>query len=219
MKLDLSKPILYLITPGVSAETTTSPRPAFQEILGQVSAAIAAGIELIQIREKRLNTRVLFELTERAVELAQGTSTRILVNDRADIAAGAGAAGVHLATTSLSPATVRKAFGEDILIGASTHSLVEARAARDGGADFAVFGPVFETISKLEFGEPLGLEVLSEVARQVAPFPLLGLGGVTKENARGCLRAGAKGIAGIGLFTALEELKRTAEAIRSSSTD
>ena len=130
--LHLRRPILYLITRGATADTTTADDLAFQEILGQVSAATAARIDLIQIREKKLNARVLFELTERAVELTSGTSTRILVNDRADIAAGAGAAGVHLTTRSLDAATIRKTFGADLLIGASTHSLAEARAARDG---------------------------------------------------------------------------------------
>jgi thiamine-phosphate pyrophosphorylase len=213
--LDLPRPILYLITRGATADTTTAGDPAFQEILRQVSAATAAGIDLIQIREKKLNARVLFELTERAVELTTGTSTRILVNDRADIAAGAGAAGVHLTTRSLDAATVRKTFGADFLIGASTHSLAEARAARDGGADFAVFGPIFETTSKTMYGSPIGLEHLKDAARQLASFPLLALGGVSIETAGDCLRAGASGIAGISLFSNPLDLEGTVDSVRS----
>jgi thiamine-phosphate pyrophosphorylase len=216
MKLNLSVPILYLITRGETAETTTAESPAFLKILNQVSAAVAAGIDLIQIREKTLSARVLFELSERAVELAVGTSTRIIVNDRADIAAGAGAAGVHLTTRSIDTATIRKTFGEDFLIGASTHSLEEARAARDGGSDFAVFGPIFETSSKLEYGPPLGVAALSDAVPQLAPFPLLALGGVSLENAHECLRAGAKGIAGISLFADSVKLKSGADSIRRS---
>jgi len=90
MSLNLSKPILYLITPGVTAETTTPSSEEFQKILHQVSAAVAAGIQVIQLREKKLTARVLFELTERVMEIVRGTSTKVLVNDRADIAVGAG---------------------------------------------------------------------------------------------------------------------------------
>jgi thiamine-phosphate pyrophosphorylase len=214
MKLDLSAPILYLITRGETAEATTAESPAFLKILNQVSAAVAAGIDLIQIREKKLSGRVMFELTARAVERAAGTSTRILVNDRADIAAGAGAAGVHLTTDSIDAGTIRKSFGKDFLIGASTHSLEEAHAARNGDADFAVFGPVFETSSKSEYGPPLGLDALTDAAQKLAPFPLLALGGVSIENADECLSAGASGIAGISLFADPVKLKSVADSIR-----
>ena len=214
MKLNLSVPILYLITRGETTETATAESPAFLKILHQVSAAVAAGIDLIQIREKKLSARVLFELTERAVELAAGRSTRILVNDRADIAAGAGASGVHLTTGSIDAGTIRKTFGKDFLIGASTHSLAEARSARDGDADFAVFGPIFETSSKSEYGPPLGLDALTEAAQELAPFPLLALGGISVENAHECLRVGASGIAGISLFADPAKLKSVADSIQ-----
>jgi thiamine-phosphate pyrophosphorylase len=217
MKFALSQPILYLITRGATAETTTPDRPEFQEVLDQISAATAAGIDLIQIREKRLTARVLFELAQRAVEQTNGTATKILINDRADIAAGAGAAGVHLTTQSIQASSIRKTFGKDFLIGASTHSIEEATAAREGGADFAVIGPVFETSSKSEYGRPLGLEALAEAARRLAPFPLLALGGVSIENAQSCLDAGASGIAGISLFADPARLKSVVDSIRSKS--
>jgi thiamine-phosphate pyrophosphorylase len=214
MKVAPSKPILYLITRGATAETTTPECLEFHEVLEQVSAATEAGVDLIQIREKRLTARVQFELAARAVELTKGTATRILINDRADIAAGAGAAGVHLTRQSIETATIRKTFGEDFLIGASTHSLVEATAAREGGANFAVIGPIFETSSKLEYGRPLGLEALADTSRRLALFPLLALGGVSIENARPCLRAGASGIAGISLFAEPARIKSVVDSIR-----
>ncbi len=136
----------------------------------------------------------------RAVELAQGSATRLLVNDRADIARAAGADGVHLTTQSLSASVVRRCFGSELLVGVSTHSLAEVCAAESEGADFAVFGPVFETPSKARYGGPLGLTRLAEAARTVAPFPVIALGGVTRDNASECLRAGARGVAGIRLF-------------------
>ena len=216
MLLNQPRPILYLITRGATTETTAKESPEFQDILEQISAAVAAGIDLIQIREKRLNARMLFELTERAVELVQGTPTRVLVNDRADIASGAGAAGVHLTTQSLDPVTIRKSFGGDLLLGASTHSLEEGKLARDQGADFIVFGPIFQTSSKVQFGPPVGLHQLSDVALELAGFPVLALGGVSERNAEDCLKAGASGIAGIGLFSEAN-LQGLTAAIRASA--
>ncbi|SRR5581483_3391863 len=215
MPLQFRKPILYLITRGASTEATTRESPEFQNILEQISGAVEAGVDLIQIREKHLSARVLFELTERAAEITRMSSTRLLVNDRADIAAGAGADGVHLTTQSLDAAVVRQTLGDKILIGASTHSLAEAIAAREGGADFIVFGPVFETASKAQYGEPVGLKKLAEVTRTLSGFPVLALGGITTANAAQCLQAGAAGIAAISLFSdaanldlVVDELKR-----------
>ena len=214
MKLDQSKPILYLITRGATTEATTPTSPEFKKILEQVEAAAVAGIDLIQIREKRLSARVLFELTRQTVALTRGGVTRVLVNDRADIAAGAGADGVHLTTTSVDAATIRKIFGPEFLIGASTHSVEEARSSRQGGADFVVFGPVFETSSKREYGTPVGVEKLAAATREFDGFPVLALGGVTMDNFGLCLDAGARGVAGIGLFSHPQELERIAAQIR-----
>jgi thiamine-phosphate pyrophosphorylase len=217
MALQFRKPILYLITRGASKPSTTSKSPEFQAILTQVSAAASAGIDLIQIREKNLSARILFELCEQTVRLTSGTATRLLVNDRADIAAGAGAHGVHLTTHSIDANVIRKTFGEELLIGASTHSLEEAVAARDGGADFIVFGPIFETPSKMEYGAPLGLEKLSTVTSLLENFPVLALGGITIDNAQDCLNANASGIAGISLFSDHAKPTVIASAIKGRS--
>src|SRR5512132_3937609 len=112
MSFRLSPPILYLITPGASTEATTSQAREFTNILSQISAAAGAGIDLVQIREKQMSARVLFDLSERAVAITRGTHTRILINDRADVAAGSGAAGVHLTTQSMDAGTIRRAFGK-----------------------------------------------------------------------------------------------------------
>jgi thiamine-phosphate pyrophosphorylase len=212
--LNPSRPILYLITRGATDESTTTESVEFKQILLQVSAAVSAGIQYVQLREKKLQSRVLFELTAQAVKIAQSTETRVLVNDRSDIAASAGANGVHLTTQSLETAVVRKAFGDDLLIGTSTHSLDDVRRARDDGADFVVFGPVFPTCSKEKYGPPLGVRALSRVASELAPFPVLALGGISPLNAAECLDAGAGGIAGITLFSKPEELALIATVIR-----
>lgn len=217
MSRSLPKPILYLITRGATTDTTSHDSPEFQELLRQISAAVAAGIDLIQIREKRLSARVLFALTKRAVDLSRRTTTRILVNDRADIAAAANAAGVHLSTKSLEPGIIRKNFGDDFLIGVSTHSSVEAAAARDQKADFVVFGPVFPTASKAEFGSPVGLGELRRTTSQLEGFPVLALGGVDVDNAHQCFVAGAAGVAGITLFSAPDQIAVVASRIKQAA--
>jgi thiamine-phosphate pyrophosphorylase len=226
MTLNLSKPILYLITRGATAETTTPESPEFLAILQQASAAVNAGVQFIQIREKQLTARVSFELTAAVVSIARGNgtngtngtdATRVLVNDRADIAAAAGADGVHLTTNSLTPHVIRKAFGAKFLIGVSTHSLIEARNACSQGADFAVFGPIFPSPSKAKYGPPLGLGKLAEAAHELGAFPLLALGGISLENVSECLAAGASGIAGITLFGEPSRLARTVETIKGSN--
>jgi thiamine-phosphate pyrophosphorylase len=162
-----------------------------------VQAAVEAEVPLFQIREKSLQARELYELTSRAAEITRGSKTRLLVNDRADIARAAGADGVHLTSQSLPAGVVRNMFGSEFLIGVSTHSLDEARAARDGGADFVVFGPVFE---KLGFNAPQGLDKLREITSELGDFSVLAIGGISLENAAACLDAGASGIAAIRLL-------------------
>jgi thiamine-phosphate pyrophosphorylase len=214
MGLNLSKPITYLITSGETTAAATSSTEDFTRLLKLVSAAVAARVNLIQLREKNLPARVLYELASRAAALTRGSATLLLVNDRADIAQAAGADGVHLTANSLAAAIVRSSFGVDFLIGVSTHSLDQIRVARDEGADFAVFGPVFETASKRIYGEPVGLGKLAAAASELAPFPIIALGGVTVTNAMDCLRAGAGGIAGISLFNQANDLQRLVRVIK-----
>lgn len=165
-----------------------------------VELAVHLELPLYQIREKELPVRKLYELVSRAAEITRGTSTRLLVNDRFDVALAAGADGVHLTESSISPRVVRETCGDEFVIGVSTHSLESARAARDGGADFIVFGPVFETESKRAYGPPQGLEKLREVATALEGFPVLAIGGITIDNAESCFAVGASGFAGISWF-------------------
>src|SRR5687767_1771445 len=218
MPLKTQPPILYLITSGVTSATTTPASKEFQDILTILRAAVAANVDLFQIREKKLAARTLFELTLRAVEITAGSETRLLVNDRADIARGAGADGVHLAANSIRPEVIRRTFGEEFLIGVSTHSLAEVHKASSAGADFAVFGPVFETTSKRAYGSPVGIPALQQAAQAVAPFPVLTLGGVSLTNAWECLRAGASGIAAISLFANAASIKSVLTAIAGKTS-
>jgi thiamine-phosphate pyrophosphorylase len=180
-----------------------------------ISRAVDAEVDLLQIREPELSVRDVLALADFAAGIARGSNTRILVNDRADIASSAGA-GVHLTTRSLNARVVREAFGSDFLIGASTHSLEEAQNAARGGVDFVVFGPIFETESKLEYGPPVGLEALGRVT-SVFQIPVLALGGINEQNFRQALEAGAAGIAGISIFSEARDLQRLVKTIKSST--
>ena len=200
----LPRSIIYPITSGKTNSLN---------ILSLVRAAVEAEIPLFQIREKSLPARELYELTSRAAEITRGSKTRLLVNDRADIARAAGADGVHLTSQSLPADVVRNMFGSEFLIGVSTHSLDESRAARNGGADFVVFGPVFE---KHGFSTPQGLDKLREVTSELGDFPVLAIGGISLENAAACLDAGASGIAAIRLLNDVARMPEVYDRIQTS---
>lgn len=175
-----------------------------------------AKIDLLQIREKHLRANVLYQLSASAAEIIRGSATKLLVNDRSDIAFACGANGVHLTTRSLPTDVVRRTFGDDFLIGVSTHSLEEAEAARRSGADLVVFGPVFSTATKHQYGEPQGIESLEKVASALSPFPVLALGGVTVGKVSECIRAGASGVAAIRMLNDPSRLAQVVNGIRAA---
>ena len=204
-RLSETRPLLYYIT-------DRRKLPA-EDVLSRIEQAVAAGIELVQLRERDLSARQLLALAEPALARTRGSKTRLLVNDRLDIVLAAGADGLHLPSHGLPVGEVRRRFPE-LLLGASCHNLEELRRAEEGGANFAVFGPVFETASKRGYGPPVGLERLAEAAGAMR-IPVLALGGISFENAAECLRAGAAGLAAISLFQSSVELKETARRLRA----
>jgi thiamine-phosphate pyrophosphorylase len=157
------------------------------------------------------------ELARFAVAEMRGAAARVLINDRLDVALAANAAGVHLGEKSLPLEIViewRRSTGrKDFLIGVSCHSLEYARAAAKGGADYIFFGPVFATPSKAAFGAPQGIERLREICASVK-IPVLAIGGVTSENARACIAAGAAGVAAIRLFQDSKDAAELATRLR-----
>ena len=157
--------------------------------------AIQAGVDLIQVRERDLDANLLCGLVVRTIARATRTTTRVLVNDRADVAVAAAAHGVHLRGDGAPSARVRELVGSRVLIGRSIHDPAETTDA----ADFFVFGTVFRTESKSADARVAGLDALAEAARR-STAPVLAIGGVTPALAASCRTAGAAGVAAIGIF-------------------
>jgi thiamine-phosphate pyrophosphorylase len=153
------------------------------------------GVDMIQIRAKELSARELSALVRAILRVAQ--NSRILVNTRADVALACGAHGVHLPAGSMSPDTIRRVTPAGFLIGVSCHTIDELQAAERESADFAVYGPVFPSVTKSL--APIGIEAFRDATASVR-LPVYALGGVTAENAPQCIQAGAAGVAGISLF-------------------
>lgn len=171
------------------------------DVLRQARAAIDAGVDLIQIRERDLETADLAALVSAVVRMSRGSSTQVVVNDRVDVALACGADGVHLRGDSVPPSAVRAIVRPPFLVGRSVHSVEEAR--RSAGADYLIAGTVFPTTSKPERVEWLGCAGLREIV-QAAPVPVLAIGGITLDRLEEIARTGAAGVAAITLFTAAE---------------
>lgn len=206
--------LLYYITDrrAFSADEPTRRK----SLLKKIEEVTRAGVDYIQLREKDLPTRDLESLAREAVAILnqlrtenRELRTKLVINSRADVALAAGVDGVHLRSDDISPRDVKEIWKEcgqrtparfsqqKPLIGVSCHSSEDVKQAEANGATFAVFAPVFEK-KNVPRAQPTGLDRLREAC--AARIPVLALGGVTLENTRQCLQAGAAGIAAIRLF-------------------
>ena len=211
------RPLLSLVT-GLRRLDGTR-RDAVGTLVEQVKAAVAAGVDLIHLREPDLTDRVILDLVLRCVAVARGSQTVILVNDRVDLALAGGAGGVHLRARSVPARVARHHLPERFLLGRSVHDVAEAvRVVGDGGLDYLVLGTVFSSRSKPGLS-PCGVSVLEAVADAV-DLPVLAIGGVTVDKSVEVFRAGAAGVAAIGLFAeagasgGFEGIKRVVGEIR-----
>jgi len=184
---------LYLVTDRAQAGE--------RGLLWVLESALEGGVRAVQLREKDLGGRDLFLLAERVKSLCSRYRAALLINDRVDVALGVDADGVHLGQASLPVSAARGLLGDGKLIGVSTHSLEEARAAERAGANFILFGPVYFTPSKAAYGAPQGLSPLKKVVEKLS-LPVYAIGGVKKDNLDAIQAAGARGIAVISAIMA-----------------
>lgn len=183
---------LYLIT-----DRAASPRPPVEV----VEECLGAGLRAVQLREKDLEVRALLALATPLRELTRHHGARLLINDRADVAMAVAADGVQRTHASLPVAALRGITPPGFLIGASAHSTAEASEAAAQGADFVVFGPVYDTPSKRRYGPPQGLAAL-EAAAAATARPVVAVGGITPARVPEVLATGAAGVAVIGAIYA-----------------
>ena len=210
-----------------------NPADSIEALIRKIAEVAAAGVDWVQIREKDLTAGELASLTRQALRIAAKSSgkrsaaTRVLVNDRLDVAIAERAGGVHLGEKSLPIAEAKRLLqsaclkgdiDESFLAGVSCHSLEAAKAAERDGADYIFFGPVFPTPSKQQFGPPQGIQSLQQVCRTVS-VPVLAIGGVTLDNAASCIHAGAAGAAAIRLFQDALDPISAVDRLRQVVTD
>jgi len=167
----------------------------------QAREAADAGVDLIHVRERDLEARALFELAAAVVEATRGSSAKVVVNDRVDVALTCGAGGVHLRGESIPAAQVRAIAPPGFLIGSSVRSGAEAGSA--AASDYLVAGTVFPTASKPGMAAFLGVDGLAAVVRATT-LPVLAIGGISVERAADVAATGARGVAAIGLFADAE---------------
>jgi thiamine-phosphate pyrophosphorylase len=171
---------------------------AERRLVERVAEAAASGVNLVQVRERDLDARALLQLVARCVDATKGTRTRVLVNDRLDVALAAGAHGVHLRGDSMPASRVRTLSPAGFLIGRSVHSREEVLASVATGVDYLVFGAVFPTASKPGFTGS-GVRALADVV-MATTVPVLAVGGVTIATVSQLARSGAAGFAAIDFF-------------------
>jgi thiamine-phosphate pyrophosphorylase len=193
-------------------------QPASGESLRQkVRAAFTSGVDYVQLREKDMSGKALSNLVSELQASQEKNNSRralrLLVNERLDVALSCGADGVHLPSDALPLPQVRARAGAAAVVGISCHSENEVLQAGSDGASYVLVGPVFPTPSKPE-SKPLGVQTLREICRR-SPAPVFALGGVTRDNAESCVRAGAVGIAGIRLFQQTSDLAELARYLHA----
>ncbi len=165
-----------------------------RELVTVVGECLAAGLPAVQVREKDLGAADLALLCRRLRGLTLDTQALLIVNDRVDVALAVGADAVQRTSTSLPVKDIRGLVGGQLKIGASVHSLQDAIEAEIHGADWVVFGPIYDTPSKRGFGPPQGLDKLGRVVATVR-IPVIAIGGITPERVREVRHAGAQGVA------------------------
>lgn len=176
-------------------------------------AALAGGATVVQLRDKQASSRRLYEIALRLRHLLADANIALIVNDRVDIALAADTHGVHAGPDDLPVAAARRILGSARVVGASAGTISEAVEAERAGSDYLGVGPVFPTGTKPDAGAPIGLEGLRRIASSVT-IPVVGIGGITADNAGKVIEAGAAGVAVISAVAAADDRVRAVRAIR-----
>jgi thiamine-phosphate pyrophosphorylase len=195
---------LYLVTDRSQTEG--------RDLLWVLEQALDGGVQAVQLREKDLSGKALFELAEKTRRLCDCYQAALLINDRIDVALAVDAAGVQLTGVSLPVDVARSLLGPQKLLGASTHSLEEARHAQTDGADFILFGPVYFTPSKAAFGAPQGLPALKKILENVS-LPVYAIGGIKAEHIADLRSLGVRGVALISAIIGAADPKEAAASL------
>ena len=216
----IPRPLVMMVT---DRSRSASPPPGaaggaarHAAVIAAAATAARAGVDVVQVRERGLEDAWLFALAVSIRDATAGTDARVLVNDRVDVALAAGAAGAHLPGRAVSCARARTIVPDGFLLGRSVHSVDEAMAAEgEGGCDYLLFGTVFESRGKAPGHPVAGLDALARVCTAVR-LPVLAIGGVTLARVPDVVKAGAAGVAAIGLFAAGGEndVREAVERIR-----
>jgi len=191
-------PLLYLVTdPDLSLG-----RPE-DEV---VRRAVAAGVTMVQYRDKDTSTKRMIEKTRLLADICRSAGVALIVNDRVDVAMAGGADGVHLGQDDMDPGDCRAIVGEPFIIGVSVTTVEEVKNAEKAGADYLGANGVFPTGTKTDLGKPLGLDGVSRLA-VASSLPMVGIGGINVENAADVLEAGADGVAVVSYIVSAENIE------------
>ena len=197
---------LYLIT-----DRSQTCGRTLVEVIGD---ALRGGVRAVQLREKDMTSRAYYELAYELRKLTARYNARLFINDRIDITLAVDADGVHLGEESIPIHRARKILGERKLIGVSCHNQVSAITAQAKGADFITFGPVYHTLSKAPYGQPLGVGKLEEVSR-ILQIPVFALGGINRDNTHEVIAAGAFGVALVSAVIAADNPREETQKLLS----
>jgi thiamine-phosphate pyrophosphorylase len=188
-----------------------------RDLIWVLERALDGGVKAVQLREKDLSGKELFTLAERVARLCQRYQAQLFINDRVDLALAVDAAGVHLGEASMPVPAARALLGAHHNIGVSTHSLESAHRAEQDGADFIVFGPVYFTPSKAEFGAPQGIKALQIVVENIS-LAVYAIGGIKADNLLEVKNVGSRGVALISAIMSAEDPALAARQILAGLT-
>jgi len=178
-----------------------------------VSAAVHGGATIVQLREKDCSTRDFIEQALTIKEFLKGRGVPLIINDRLDVAQAVKADGVHLGQTDMPLGVAKKILGDSMIIGISAESLQDAIEAEKGGADYLGVSPIYATPTKTDTAPPLGLEGLREI-RKAVRIPLVGIGGLNRDNAAEVIRSGADGVAVVSAIVDADDPQTAADDLK-----